>query len=352
VLVVDDSAFMRKMIADILQQDSSISVIGTARNGKDAIEKARELQPNVITMDIEMPLMNGLEALKIIMDTNPLPVIMLSSMTKSGAESTIQALDLGAVDFITKPSGAISLDIETIKEEIINKVKHAAIANIESITNKAVEHSINFPIEQPTTPITNGNYKRRKKIVAIGVSTGGPRALQKLLPKLPQNFPAPIVIVQHMPQGFTKSLAERLNKLCNITVKEAENGEFLRNGTAYIAPGNYHFMVKKLGTALTAYLEQSEPLGGHRPAVNKLFYSIASITNFQKIAVVLTGMGQDGALGVKALREQDSSTTVLVESEESSVIFGMPKAVMNLNKVDYVVHIEEMGQTLCKVMEK
>ncbi|MBB6452904.1 two-component system chemotaxis response regulator CheB [Salirhabdus euzebyi] len=347
-IVIDDSAFMRKMLTEILNSDPSIEVVTTARNGKDGIEKIKQYKPDVITLDIEMPLLDGLEALKIIMKEHPLPVVMVSSLTQLGAETTIQALNYGAVDFISKPSGPISLDIEKAKGEIIEKVKNAVKANFKMIVAPEplpIELKIDVPLE--TNPI-----KKKRKIIGVGVSTGGPRALQKFLTVLPADFPAPILIVQHMPEKFTKSLADRLNKLSNITVKEAEHGEFLKNGTAYIAPGNYHLTVKKLGTSITAFIDQSDPLKGHRPSVDILFDSISGLVSYQKYAIVLTGMGTDGADGIKKLKKVDPKTQVLAEAEESSIVFGMPKAAIHTNFVDQIVNINGMGNALCKMIEK
>ncbi|WP_102028236.1 protein-glutamate methylesterase/protein-glutamine glutaminase [Salirhabdus sp. Marseille-P4669] len=351
VLVVDDSAFMRKMITEILESDSALTVVGTARNGQDGLEKANALLPDVITLDVEMPVMNGLETLEAIMQSRPTPVLMLSSITQEGAESTIKALSLGAVDFIPKPSGPISLDIENIKQEMIEKVKHAANANINIVAKdeKKADSSkdviVNKRIFYPPKP----NYDQRKKIVAIGVSTGGPRALQRVLTKLPSPFPAPIVIVQHMPQGFTKSLAERLNKLSKIHVKEAEHGEILQNGTAYIAPGNYHLTLKKVGTAVTVFLDQEKPIGGHRPSVDYLFESLIPLSNYQKTIVVLTGMGSDGTKGLSKVKVADPQSQILAESEESAIVFGMPKSAIQTTFVNHVLHIEKMSEVLTQL---
>jgi two-component system, chemotaxis family, protein-glutamate methylesterase/glutaminase len=348
VLVIDDSAFMRKMISDILNSDPTIHVVATARNGKDGFEKVVELSPDVVTMDIEMPVMDGIEALKVIMEKHPVPVVMLSSLTQSGAESTINALNFGAVDFIAKPSGPISLDIANHKNQIISKVRHAARVNLKMLTE--VEKSKKSVKTIDYTP--KQDYSNRKKIVGVGVSTGGPRALENLLTRLPVDFPAPLLIVQHMPARFTKSLADRLNKLTRIKVKEAEHGELLQKGIAYIAPGDYHLKMKRMGTALTVFLEQSSPVKGHRPSVDILFQSMAELVNYQKCALVLTGMGSDGSDGIKSLKASDPKTIILAESEESSIVFGMPKSAIYTNFVDHVVHINEMGQALTEIIGK
>ncbi|MCD5322703.1 MULTISPECIES: protein-glutamate methylesterase/protein-glutamine glutaminase [Pontibacillus] len=342
VLVVDDSAFMRKMIRDILEADHRITVVGTARNGEDGLLKVQQLSPDIITLDVEMPKMDGLTCLKEIMKNHPLPVVMLSSMTKSGGESTLKAMEYGAVDFIEKPSGAISLNIESIAEQIVGKVIAASRANLREV-QKAQQ-----PPVKTIHPNRFAYSKSKQDLVAIGTSTGGPRALQQVLTALPGNFPAPIVIVQHMPPGFTQSLALRLNRLCKISVKEAEHQEVLKPGVAYIAPGDYHMNIQQQQTNLTIHLDQAEANKGHRPAVDVLFNSIAHLQPLSMIAVVMTGMGSDGALGVERLKASSHAVTVIAESEESSIVFGMPKAAILTNLVDEIVHVNEISLALMK----
>ncbi|MRG85380.1 protein-glutamate methylesterase/protein-glutamine glutaminase [Salinibacillus xinjiangensis] len=340
VLVVDDSAFMRKMISELLNSDQSINVIGTARNGHDAIAKIKSLSPDVVTLDVEMPVMDGLKALQIIMKECPLPVVMVSSLTQAGADLTIQSLQYGAVDFIAKPSGSISLDIMKLQHEMIAKLKYASLAKVRDSHPDLLDstHAKAFPT--------------RKTIVAIGVSTGGPRALQHLFTCLPKDFPAPIVVVQHMPARFTKSLAERLNKIATINIKEAEQGEVLEKGTVYIAPGDNHLSIDKVGNSLIANTTQTNSKKGHRPSADVLFRSIAQLSDYRKYALVLTGMGSDGSNGIKALKQSDQNTIVMAESEESSIIFGMPKSAIETKCVDHVVSIDKMGQALCERMQR
>lgn len=368
VLVVDDSAFMRKMIGNILSSDEGIHVIGTAKTGKEAIEKVIRLKPDVVTLDIEMPVMNGLDALKVIMKECPVPVIMLSSLTQEGATSSFIALDNGAVDFVPKPSGAISLDIETVSEQIIKKVKMAVTVNLKKLQlpkqspklpirkiNKVPvvveEHKIpvknekKVQIVKPTT--ANVNTKLSNRIVCIGTSTGGPRALQEVLTKIPEGFQPPIFIVQHMPAGFTNSLAVRLDKLSAIHVKEAENGEKVANSTAYIAPGGFHMKVIQKNNELLIELSEEPPKNGHRPSVDVLFESISSLLNYEITSAILTGMGADGAKGMKLIKQQCKGATI-AESEETSVVFGMPKAAVLLNVVDEVVPIQLVADTIIK----
>lgn len=345
VLVVDDSAFMRKMISDILEKDPRITVVGTGRNGEDGIKKIKQLSPDVVTLDVEMPVMDGLTAVKWIMDEHPLPVVMLSSLTHDGAESTVMAMQYGAVDVIAKPSGPISLDIDKIQVEIINKVYQSSKANIKQITNNTPVSQSIIHIEQKHR---SSKTQQLKKIVAIGTSTGGPRALQNVLTKLPADFPAPIVIVQHMPPGFTKSLADRLNSLSEITVKEAEDGELLQKGTAYIAPGNYHMSLRKVGLSLAVVLDQTETRNGHRPSVDVLFESLSTLDNYEKIGVIMTGMGADGSNGLVAIKSKSTHATFIAESSESAVVYGMPKAAVRTNLVDHEVHLDNISHMIIK----
>lgn len=358
VLVVDDSAFMRKMISDFLSQDSRIEVVGTARNGKDALIKMIEFYPDVITLDVEMPIMSGLEALKKIMSENPLPVVMLSSTTKEGAENTVLSMQYGAVDFIAKPSGAISLDLYKVKNEIISKVIFASQANLKGLKN--FHQEIEIPISKQQLNVKNTTtlnlHKQttnntQKKIICIGTSTGGPRALQEVLTKLPKNINAPILIVQHMPPGFTKSLASRLDSLSEIHVKEAEDGEIIQRGTAYIAPGGYHLKVKKIGFAFAIKIDHSPIRNGHRPSVDVLFKSVSEMNQYKKLAVIMTGMGTDGAEGLKALK-QSGELTAIAESKETSIIFGMPKAAIDTNVVDEIVNLNTIAETIVKYSEE
>ncbi|MFZ3587902.1 protein-glutamate methylesterase/protein-glutamine glutaminase [Bacillus sp. DJP31] len=356
VLVVDDSAFMRKLIIGFLLEDSRFEVVGIARNGRDAIQKVTELKPDVITLDVEMPILNGIEALKEMMKVNPLPVVMLSSTTKEGAENTILAMQYGAVDFILKPSGAISLDLHKVKEEIKEKVFHAAQvkkANLQRFEPILQTSILNV---EECSKIENNEYSYKKfnlnkKIVCIGTSTGGPRALQQVLTRLPREMDAPLLIVQHMPPGFTKSLAVRLNSLCQIEVKEAEDGEILRKGIAYIAPGGFHLKVKKIGSSIAVQLDQSPPRNGHRPAVDVLFESVSKLSEYAKIAVIMTGMGSDGTDGLKEMKSTGEVLS-MAEAEETSIVFGMPKSAIATNKVDIVVNLDEIATQIMKKLLK
>ena len=356
VLVVDDSAFMRKLISDFLTTDPLITVIGTARNGADGLKKVRELKPDVVTMDVEMPVLNGLEALKQIMAEHPVPVIMLSSTTKAGAENTVTAIQNGAFDFIAKPSGAISLDLHKIKDELIRKVILASkisrkqLINLATTRNLSTKHEERYSKIELSKPSKLNNANKdtyTKKVICIGTSTGGPRALQKVLTKLPSNIDAGILIVQHMPAGFTKSLANRLDSICSITVKEAEDGESIEKGTAYIAPGGFHLKVKQTSRNLVTHLEKSEARNGHRPAVDVLFESISEVTEYKKIAVIMTGMGSDGTQGLITMKKK-GHVTAIAESQETSIVFGMPKAAIATKLVDEIHDVENIADCILK----
>lgn len=347
VLVVDDSAFMRKLISDFLSEHPRLHVVGTARDGQEALQKIEQLNPDVVTLDVEMPVMNGLETLKHIMQKHPLPVVMISSTTTEGAENTILALQYGAVDFIAKPSGAISLDLYKIKDKMIEKVLLASEANLRTVKIKQKMSMLPQKQYSKIGVSERNNAIGKKKIIAIGTSTGGPRALQHVLTKFPATIDAPILIVQHMPKGFTKSLATRLDSLCNIRVKEAEDGEVIQKGTAYIAPGGNHLYVKRVGTSLAIHLDEAAPRNGHRPSVDVMFESLSALTDYEKVAVIMTGMGSDGTAGLKQLKAS-GNTFVVAESAESSVVFGMPKSAIAANVVDEIVHVDDIAEAVMK----
>jgi len=351
VLVVDDSAFMRKMISDIINSSPELEVIAKARNGTDAISKTKEMQPDVITMDIEMPEMDGLTALKYIMQENPVPVIMLSSLTSQGAEQTLRALQLGAVDFITKPSGQISLDIEQVSDDIIKKVKAVAgtkrkLMNLYSSTETL--------IPRKSTPVKIVKHDGiLNKLVLIGTSTGGPKALYQVIPGLPASIDAAVLVVQHMPAGFTRSLADRLDSLSEVRVKEAEHGEKVLPGYAYIAPGDYHMMLdvqsRNKAKELYIHLDKSLPRGGLRPAVDVLLESAAEKYWGQMLCVIMTGMGYDGAAGIKKLKERGAS--IIAEDPSTCIVYGMPKAAVETGMVDRIVPLPDISEEILKMLK-
>ncbi|WP_409292310.1 chemotaxis response regulator protein-glutamate methylesterase [Peribacillus sp. SCS-37] len=348
VLVVDDSAFMRKLITGFLEEDPRTMVAGTARNGKEALQKVKELKPDVVTLDIEMPLMDGLEALKMIMEACPVPCIMLSSTTTAGADNTMKAIELGAFDFVPKPSGPISLDLEKVKCSLLDKVAEASRMDVKQLMRARARGRRQMLYPMPQTngmPEIDKNFAGIKKVICIGTSTGGPGALQHVLSSLPEDIGVPILIVQHMPEGFTASLAKRLNTLSRIIVKEAEDGELLLKGTAYIAPGGFHLKVRKAGLSLAAVLSREKPRQGHRPSVDVLFESLAEQQDYAKIAVIMTGMGHDGSKGLKALKTS-GRLMAIAESKESSVVFGMPKAAIATGLVDRVENVDNIASAV------
>ncbi|MBM7560606.1 protein-glutamate methylesterase/protein-glutamine glutaminase [Fusibacter tunisiensis] len=348
ILVVDDSAFMRKVITDMIESEANMKVIGTARNGADAIEKIKALSPDVVTMDIEMPIKDGLSALREIMRDMPVPVIMLSSLTKKGAEETLKALDYGAFDFITKPSSLIKVSTPEMKMELIEKINIASRTTVKKVRVDAYVPKID-PTKSNRTFAVEGGSTRFKKIVAIGTSTGGPRALQEVIPLIPADIDASIMIVQHMPPGFTKSLADRLDSMSMIRVKEAENGDVMKSGWAYLAPGDYHIKVTKHNGQFMIELDNGERVSGHKPSVDAMMASVVKELPRQSIGVIMTGMGADGAKGMKALKE--AGGFVLAQNEESCVVFGMPKSAIKLNGVDKVVDLSNLANEIIKAME-
>lgn len=348
-LVVDDSAFMRVMITDMLASDPGIEVIGTARDGLDALSKMAKLNPDVVTMDVEMPKLDGIEALKRIMAESPRPVVMLSSITTQGAEATMDALQNGAVDFMPKPQNPS--DMKELASILQMKVRLAAGAKVRSIGNEVTDSS--FEVQRPLevqSPVGHrsvvGLASRAgvTQIVAMGTSTGGPQALDMVLRAIPKDIPSPIVIVQHMPPKFTQALANRLDNICRIHVVEAKNGQELQNGTAYIAPGDYHMTVAGREGSYFIALNQAEKRHEHRPSVDVLFESLAVLPNIPRHLVIMTGMGTDGAKGMKLAKQ--SGATTMAQSEDTCVIFGMPKAAINLGCVDTVAPLEEIGQRI------
>lgn len=359
VLIVDDSAFMRKLITDFLSENALIEVVGFARDGQDALRKIKEFSPDVVTMDVEMPILNGLEALQIIMKNNPVPVVMVSTTTQEGAENTIKALDYGATDFLAKPSGSISLDLHKVKDELIQKVLTASTANIKHLAKKdtyiksTTNSSSKYSKIERRKEIGSNTYSKLfgsniEKLICIGTSTGGPRALQEVVTRLPENIDAPVFVVQHMPAGFTKSLANRLNTLSAVTVKEASHGETVEKGTVYIAPGGLHLKVTEVGNRLNIQLDGvMPPRNGHRPSVDVLFESLSHLENYAKISIIMTGMGSDGTLGLKELKKK-GNVVAIAESEETAIVYGMPKAAIATQLIDEVHNVEDIADSLLK----
>lgn len=330
---------MRRLITSILETDPEIKVVGFARNGKEALEKIPRLRPQVVTLDVEMPGLNGLETLSALLKIFPVPVVMLSSLTTLGAEVTLKALTQGAIDFITKPTDPATL--RTIAPEIITKVKTAALVPPGKLKPRLLEEE-----EQKSPPLVRGApplaFAGTVKAVAIGCSTGGPAALQKIIPLLPADFPAPVLIVQHMPPGFTRPLAQSLDVRSQIEVKEAESGDELKPGRALIAPAGSQMLLKPEQEEIKVNLSSSSPLPTRfSPSADALFLSIASVYRENALGVILTGMGNDGVQGLRVLKEKGGK--VIAEAESSCVVFGMPKAALEAGVVDLVLPLEEIS---------
>ncbi|WP_375739171.1 chemotaxis response regulator protein-glutamate methylesterase [Pseudomonas boanensis] len=355
VLVVDDSGFFRRRVSEILSSDPNIQVVGTATNGREAIDQALALKPDVITMDYEMPMMDGITAVRHIMQRCPTPVLMFSSLTHEGARVTLDALDAGAVDFLPKNFEDISRSPEKVKQLLCDKVHSIARSNrrfsaLSSSAPQVASSPVAGAAVRPAAvaapapaPSSNSPAPKRKayRLVAIGTSTGGPVALQRVLTQLPASFPAPLVLIQHMPAAFTKAFAERLDKLCRISVKEAEDGDVLRPGLALLAPGGKQMMVDARG--VVRILPGDERLN-YKPCVDITFGSAAKSYNDKVLAVVLTGMGADGREGARLLKQGGSQ--VWAQDEASCVIYGMPMAVVKANLADAVYGLDEIGRHL------
>ena len=349
VLVADDSAFMRKLLTDLFLAAPDFEVVDTARNGQDAIEKVKQYKPDLVTMDVEMPILNGLQALEAIMRESPVPVVMISSLTKEGADTTVKALALGAVDFVAKAGGAIS-SITSIQDDILRVCRDAVKANIKTLTAGGSANMLSHINTSRPMPLKNtGGTPGAQKLVAIGTSTGGPKALQEVITRLPGNLPCGIVVVQHMPPGFTKSLSERLNSLSELVVKEAEQQDEIKPGHVYIAPGDYHMAVGRdaAGHAFIK-LSQGPPVGGHRPAVDPMFASVAAAFGRNTVAVLMTGMGQDGAKGMEIIKKQQGWN--IAEDQSTAVVYGMPKAAVDLGVVDRVVPLTSIPNEIVRAV--
>jgi two-component system, chemotaxis family, protein-glutamate methylesterase/glutaminase len=337
VLVVDDSALMRKLIPQMLEADESIEVVGTAMDGNFCLKKIEELKPHVITLDLDMPGLNGIETLKEIMRRQPLPVIVVSSHSTEGASVTMKALGWGAFDFVAKPQDT-SVHMAETAAELIAKIKAAA-------DSKIVRPGLGTGIAAPPAKALAGTPKRApSKLVAIGISTGGPQALEFLLRQLPGDFPGTIVVVQHMPEGFTHMFASRLDEVCALQVKEAQSGDMLQAGRVLICPGSRHLKVKRLPLGDVAVLSDEARVNGHRPSVDVLFRSVAEEFGPHAVAVLMTGMGEDGAEGLGAVKWAGGMT--LAQSEESCVVFGMPKAAIERGYAVRVVGLDAVAATL------
>jgi len=331
VLVVDDSALMRKLIPRILEQDNSIEVVGTAIDGNFALKKIEDLSPEVITLDLEMPGLNGIDTLKQIMRRGRLPVIVVSSHSTAGASITLKALALGAFDFVAKPTD-VAARMPEIASELIKKIRAAAQSS--GVQNQFLPGETHHEQPNKMQPVAP------TRIIAIGVSTGGPNALQYLFSQLPVEFPGSILVVQHMPDGFTELFAKRLDECCHIRVKEAQSGDLLVAGRALICPGNRHMKVKKLPLGNVAVLTEDAPVNGHRPSVDVLFHSVAKEFGSQAVAALMTGMGEDGAAGLGEIRATGGYT--VAQSQETCVVYGMPKVAIERGYVMRIADLQDL----------
>lgn len=343
VLVIDDSAFMRKAISTMLEKDSGIKVVGMARDGQEGLELVRKLDPDVVTLDIEMPKMDGLTALRHIMMESPRPVLMVSSLTTEGAEATLKAMELGAVDFIPKQLSKVSLDIIKIEKDLIDRVKTVAVRKMRH--RPAVRPAVKRPaVPRPKPASTPRCGRPVRDVVAIGVSTGGPPVVQQILSSLPEDFPAGIVIAQHMPAAFTGPFAARLDAVSKIKVKEAETGDVLKPGHAFVAPGGRHIVLDQKVSRVDVVVTDDPPGELYKPSANVMISSVAKAVGKRGLGVILTGMGNDGCEGIRDLKSKGGRA--LAQSDSTCVVYGMPKAIVDENLADQVVDQNDLADAI------
>lgn len=343
VLVVDDSAFMRKVIGDFLKSEPGIEVIGVARDGVEALDQVAALAPDVVTLDIEMPRMNGLETLERLMADRPVPVVMVSSLTQPNAEITTRALAAGAVDFVPKPSGGISLDMHLVREDLCRKVRVAARVPRQNLGRGRPAPA---PAGHRTASMAGGRSPSAglSRVVVIGSSTGGPSALMEVVPRLPAGFAAGILLVQHMPPLFTRHLARHLDEASALTVQEAEEGDTLCDGICLVAPGGRHLILETGGRVR---LDDSPPQHGVKPAVDVTLESVARAWAGDVVVAILTGMGVDGARGARQVKL--GGGRVIAQDEATCVVYGMPRAVVQMGLADHVAPLEDIAGLLCRL---
>lgn len=352
VVVVDDSALVRSLLTEIINQQPDMTCVGAANDPLIAREMIRELNPDVITLDVEMPRMDGLDFLSRLMRLRPMPVVMVSTLTEKGAEITMRALEMGAIDFVAKPRIGVSSGLKELSTEIVDKIRTAAVAHVSRHTASPPE-TVKVPGKTAATASTTTATPRptlsrlsTEKVICIGASTGGTEAIREVLVPLPADSPA-IVITQHMPPGFTTSFAARLDSLCRISVKEASNGERILPGHAYIAPGGKQFRIDRSGSNYVAVVEDTEPVNRHKPSVEVLFRSAAKVLGPNAYGVMLTGMGADGAQAMKEMR--DAGSYNICQDEATCVVFGMPRVAIQAGAAHEVLPLKQIPVTL---MEK
>jgi two-component system, chemotaxis family, protein-glutamate methylesterase/glutaminase len=344
VLIIDDSAVVRKILSTALEKHEDIEVVGTAPDPFIARDKILRLKPDVLTLDVEMPRMDGLTFLKKLMTYHPIPTVMVSSLTQAGCDATLKALEIGAIDYVAKPTSRLSSDVEDVLDELYTKIKTASGAKIKRndkghiAEQKPSEYHSKNPIEHNYTI-----FKGTHKMIFIGASTGGTEALREVLVQMPHDSPS-IVAVQHMPELFTRSFAKRLDDLCSIKVREGKNGDSLAPGQAIIAPGNYHIKLCRSGAMYYIETNQESPVHHQRPAVDVLFDSVAKYAGPNAIGVIMTGMGSDGATGLLKMKESGAKT--IAQDEDSCVVFGMPKEAIKLGAVDKIVPLQKIPENI------
>ncbi len=337
VVVVDDSALVRSVLSELINRSPDLRVVGTAADPYEAREKIRELDPDVITLDVEMPRMDGLAFLERIMRLRPMPVVMVSTLTERGATTTLRALELGAVDFVAKPTVDVRSRLDVLAREITDKLRAAAAARV----GRRLAPPAEGPAITGKAPVGSGNASQH--LVAIGASTGGTEAIREVLQGMPARVPG-IVITQHMPPGFTASFAARLDALCRMRVKEAQDGETILQGHAYVAPGGQHLRIARGATGYVARVAPGELVNRHMPSVEVLFQSVAQVAGSRATGLMLTGMGNDGARAMREMRDRGAYN--LVQDEASCIVFGMPKEAIAAGAADEVVPLGEMAQRL------
>jgi two-component system chemotaxis response regulator CheB len=339
VLVVDDSALMRKLIPQLIERDSDIHVVGTAMDGTFALKKIEELRPDAITLDLEMPRMDGIETLRQIMRTHQVPVVVVSAHTREGAATTFKALHMGAFDFVAKPQNVLAEGMQEIAAELIEKIKAAVASPFRRRALLAAGIAA-----QPKPKRAAAVLAPASKLVAIGISTGGPNSLEFMLGQLPADFSATILVVQHMPAGFTETFARRLNDSCNVEVKEAQSGDILAAGRVLICPGDRHMKIRRMPLGDVVVLSDDPKVNGHRPSVDVLFRSAAQEFGANAVGLLMTGMGEDGAEGLGLMRKAGALT--LAQDEASSIVFGMPRAAIERGYANRVVGLDDLANTL------
>ena len=347
VMIIDDSAVIRTVLAEILNGAGDIEVIGTAPDPLFAKNKLTSLQPDVITLDVEMPRMDGLTFLEELMHTNPVPVLMVSSLTQRACDTTLRALELGAIDYVTKPSIEITQGVEALANEIIAKVRIAAKARMRFAARGSLPATAAAPAGPKASALDTSRMATTDKLIAIGASTGGTQAITEVITQLPASIPG-IVVVQHMPPVFTKSYAERLNTMSRVNVKEAEHGDRILRGTAFIAPGGRHMSIRRDGAMYYLELSDGPPVNYVKPAVDVLFRSVARFAGRNAVGVILTGMGEDGARGLKEMREHGALT--LAQDEASCIVFGMPKRAIEMDAVDRVLPLSQIPRHILEAL--